>query len=99
MAKLITALTPEELKRGGLADLRKKYTDLANSYNKVMNNEVLLCPVCNTWQDAVNGFYMDKNNATGRFYECKRCLLKEVEQRKGDRDEPNETKESVQKVL
>lgn len=99
MAKLKAALTPEDVKKAGLVALKKQYNELADNYNKILNNDVLLCPVCNTWQDKITGFYMDKSNATGRFYECKRCLLKEVEQRKNDRDEPNETKESVQRVL
>lgn len=99
MATLKPALSEDEVKKLGVAQTRAEYNKLATTYNKLVNNEVLLCPVCNTWQSAKEGFYTDRTNATGRFYECKRCLLKEVEQRKGDRDEPNETKESVQKVL
>ena len=99
MATLKQALSEDEVKKLGVAQTRIEYNKIAKDYNRIINNEILLCPVCNTWQNAKEGFYIDKNNATGRFYECKRCLLKEVEQRKTDKDEPNETKESVQKVL
>ncbi len=99
MANFKPPLTPDEVKKTGVAEVRIKYNSLAETYNKIINNEYLLCPVCNTWQIADTGFYMDKTYATNRFPECKRCILKEVEQRKTDRDKPNETKESVQKVL
>lgn len=99
MADLKPALTTEDVKKAGVANIRIEYNKLASVYNKILNNDLLLCPVCNTWQDAKTGFYSDKKNATGRFYECKKCLLKEVEQRESDREKPNETKASVQKVL
>lgn len=99
MANIKPPLEENEIKKMGLASVRGEYYKIADSLNKILNNDILLCPVCNTWQSAKDGFYADKSNATGRFYECKRCLLKEVEQRNSDKDEPNETKESVQKVL
>lgn len=46
-----------------------------------------------------DAFYQDSKYAIGRYPICKECLLKMVEQRVKDRDEPNETKESVQRVL
>jgi len=42
---------------------------------------------------------MDERFIAKRFPICKRCLQKMVEQRKTDKDEPNETKESVRSVL
>lgn len=99
MATLKSALTPEDVKKIGLANLKDKYNELAINYEKILNNDLLLCPVCNTWQKADTGFYMDKMYATNRYPECKRCLLAQVEQRKNDREDPNETKESVQNVL
>ena len=99
MAQLMQPKTEKEIRRLGVANVRDEYIKLAHDYERIINNDVLLCPKCNTWQKASEAFYVDKNYDTGRFYICKRCILKMVEQRKTDRDEPNETKESVQKVL
>lgn len=99
MANLHPALTEEEVKKTGVAKVRVAYNKLANDYNRIVDNDLLLCPKCNNWQKSDTAFYMDKEYATGRYPVCKRCLLKIVEQRKNDNDEPNETKESVQMVL
>lgn len=98
MASLKPALTSEEVKRVGVSEIRKKYNDLATVYNKMLDREMLLCPQCGEFYKA-EAFYMDRSYATERYPICKRCLLRIVEQRKTDRDEPHETKESVQKVL
>lgn len=42
---------------------------------------------------------MDTGYAFDKFPVCKKCLLKMAEQRENDSDNPNMTKESVQKVL
>lgn len=99
MARLIQAKTPEEIQKVGVKTVRDNYNALANDYNRIIDNDVLLCPKCNSWIKADTGFYYDKNYATNRYPICKQCLMRMVEQRKTDREEPNETKESVQKVL
>jgi uncharacterized protein YneF (UPF0154 family) len=99
MARLIQAKTPEEIQKVGVKTVRDNYNSLASDYNRIVNNEVLLCPKCNSWIKSDTGFYADKNYATGRYPICKKCLMKMVEQKKSDRDEPNETKDSVKKVL
>lgn len=99
MATLMQPKSDTEIRRLGINNVREAYIALASDYNRIINNDVLLCPMCNTWQKADSGFYFDKNYLTNRYPLCKRCILKLVEQRKTDKDEPNETKESVQKVL
>lgn len=99
MSKLIQAKSETEIRRLGVANVRQAYIDLAKDYERVVNNDVLLCPKCNNWQRTEVSFYSDNTYATGRFPLCKRCILQMVEQRRNDKDEPNETKESVQKVL
>lgn len=99
MARLIQPKTPEQIQKVGVKTVRDNYNALATDYNKIINNDVLLCPKCNSWIKADTGFYYDKNYATERYPICKQCLMRQVEQRKTDRDEPNETKESVQRVL
>lgn len=98
MANLKPPLDEEAVKKEGVAKIRIEYNRLAKDYNRIIENDLLLCPMCNTWQKAEEGFYFDKEYATNRFPTCKRCILKKVEQRKTDRDEPNETKESVMAV-
>lgn len=79
--------------------MRKAYNELAESYNKIFERRYLLCSVCGNPQKAEEAFYMDDRYIGKRFPICKRCLQKMVEQRKTDKDEPNETKESVRNVL
>lgn len=99
MANLKPALTPDEVKKAGVANVRMEYNKLAANYNRMLENDLLLCPKCNTWQKAETGFYFDKDYATNRYPICKRCIQMMVEQRTSDREEPHETKESVQAVL
>lgn len=99
MATFKQAYTPEEIKHMGIAKVRESYNTLADSYNKIINRDYIICSVCGNPQKASEGFYMDDRFIGRRFPICKRCLLKMVEQRKTDKDEPNETKDSVRKVL
>ena len=99
MATLKQPKAESEIRRLGVANVRQAYIDLAADYERIIDNDVLLCPKCNSWQKADTGFYSDKDYLTGRYPICKRCILKMVEQRTSDKDEPDETKESVQKVL
>lgn len=98
MASLRNPLTEEEVKKTSVANIRIEYNKMANDYNRIINNDLLLCPKCNTWQKGETGFYFDKEYATNRYPICKRCIQMLVEQRKTDREEPNETKESVMSV-
>ena len=99
MANLKPAMTPDEVKKAGVSSVRDAYNKLASDYTKILDRELLLCPSCGDIMKADTAFYSDKNYVTGRYPICKRCVMKMVEQRKTDKEEPNETKESVQKVL
>ena len=99
MANIKQPLTPDELKKLGITAIKNNYNDLAETFNKVLDKELLMCPKCGDFLKAESGFYYDNNYAANRYPICKRCLLQMVEQRKNSKDEPNETKESVQKVL
>ena len=101
MAVLIKAKTDVEIKNMAIANVRKSYSELANEYNRIVNEDTrkyLYCHRCNKFVSILN-FYTDENNASGYFHMCKNCVQMMVEQRKTTRDEPNETKESVQFVL
>lgn len=98
MAYLPTALTPEQVKATSVSNIRPAYNKLAETYNKIVDGDLIFCPKCNTFNSRVN-YYSDKRYATGLFPKCKTCILEEVEQRKRKGDKPNESKLSVQKML
>ena len=98
MAYLKTAKTEEEIKRLTVTNVKKAYNELAKDYNKIIEQQYILCPICGEFITRDN-FYSDKNYATGVFPECKKCIRMQVEQRKKKTDKPNETKESVQRML
>lgn len=77
MAKLIQPRSEKEIRHLGVANVRQAYIDLAKDYERIINNDVLLCPVCNRWLSTI-AFYNDKRFATGLFYKCKECCLAEA---------------------
>lgn len=98
MAKLNRAKTIDEIKSLGVAAVRKAYGDLAVIYNKLLDQQFMLCHKCGDFM-ARDVFYKDIRYATGVYPKCKRCVMMEVEQRVNKNDPPNITKESVQRVL
>lgn len=101
MAVLLKAKTDAEIKAMSIADTRKAYSSLALEYDRITNPDVkkyLYCHHCNKFVSSSN-FYTDEDNESGYFYICKNCVQMMVEQRKTTRDEPRETKDSVQFVL
>lgn len=99
MANLKLAKTEDELKSMRIADIKKSYLEIGDIYNKMIDGDYLKCPKCGNIMKAETAFYKDDSYVTKRFPECKRCIQKDVEQRRRDSDTPNETKESVQRVL
>lgn len=98
MAKIIQPKTTNELNKLPVSKVRRAYESLANCYKKIINRNILLCPKCGDFL-LESGFYQSEEYVTDRFPICKRCLKAMVEQRDNELDEPNETKESVQRVL
>ena len=99
MAYMPQAKDEQDIKALSVSNVRKEYLKLAEAYNKILDNKVLKCPVCNEFISTYEGFYTDKRYATGYFPECKKCVKAQVEQRINSRQEPNETVESVQRML
>ena len=77
MAYLKTAKTEEEIKRLTVTNVKKAYNELAKDYNKIIEQQYLLCPICGEFITRDN-FYSDKNYATGVFPECKKCIRMQV---------------------
>lgn len=92
------ALSESDIKRLTFANVKKEYNKLASDYNKIINGRYIYCHHCNEFL-AKESFYTDKRNASGVFHICKKCVLEIVEQRSKKDDKPNETKESVKKML
>lgn len=98
MAYLKQARTEEEIKSATVSKVKTYYNELAKDYNRIIEQDYILCPVCGEFITRDN-FYTDKRFAIGVYPQCKKCILAEVEQRKGKNDKPNETKKSVQAML
>ena len=98
MAYLKQAKTSKEISRLGVANVREAYNELAEQYNKIIDYDWMYCHKCGNFLSS-DTFYMDDRFTSGKFPLCKRCCLEIVEQRKNKKDEPNETKESVQRML
>ena len=98
MAYLKQAKSEIEIKSLTVANVKKAYNDLAKDYNRIIEQDLILCPCCGEFVTREN-FYTDKRYAIGLFPQCKKCVLAEVEQRKNKNDKPHETKESVKRML
>jgi len=101
MANLSDTLEIEEIKTIKLSDLKKEYRKVSLDYDKMKNGDYCMCLDCkpsDAWK-ARSNFYTSKKYKAGYYPICKKCLLKRIEQRVSDNDRPNETKESVMKVL
>lgn len=98
MAFLKQAKTEEQIKALTVANVKKAYNELARDYNKIIEQDYILCPKCGEFISREN-FYSSNEYSIGVYPECKKCILAEVEQRDKKGDKPNETKNSVKRML
>ena len=75
MAFMKQALSEADIKKLTVSGVKKAYNALAKDYNKLIEQDVVLCPKCNEFK-ARNNFYQNKNYEAGFFPICKECLLK-----------------------
>lgn len=99
MAYMRQARSETEIKSATVSKVKQYYNELATDYTKLIEQDIIICPVCGEPVSRETNFYTDKRYAIGVYPECKKCILAEVEQRKNKNDKPNETKESVQRML
>ena len=97
IAYIKQARTEAEIKSATVAKVKAYYNELASDYNRLIEQDYLLCPECGEFVSR-NNFY-SANNAIGVYPCCKKCILAQVEQRDKKNDKPNETKESVKRML
>lgn len=74
MAFMKQALSESDVKKLTVSGVKKAYTELAKEYNKLLEQDVILCPKCNKFK-ARSNFYQNKNYDAGYFPICKECLL------------------------
>ena len=98
MAFIKQAKTEEEIKKLTVAGVKREYNNLAADFNRIVEQEYILCPKCGEFVSRSN-FYTSNEYSIGVFPQCKKCILAEVEQRNKKNDKPNETKDSVKKML
>lgn len=80
-------------------NMKKWYVELATDYSKIMDGRYIRCPDCGQWLSTNNAFYDDPRYFAGKYYICKKCVQARAEQRENPNDPPNETKDSVKRVL
>ena len=74
MIRLKPALTEDEVRKTGVAEVRKAYNNLAKDYNRIINGNLCFCHRCNEFRNS-DAFYTDKSYASGLFPVCKKCLI------------------------
>lgn len=74
MIRLKPALTEEEVRKTGVAQVRVAYNNLAKDYNRILDGKIYYCHSCNDFH-AADSFYTDKKYASGLFPICKKCLI------------------------
>lgn len=75
IAYMKQAKTEDELKGITLGVLKKDYLGIAKDYNKLLNLEIVYCPICDTFISSGN-FYTSKKTKSGLNHcGCKSCLL------------------------
>lgn len=98
MAYMRDPKTPEEVKKMTAANLKKEYNAVAETYRKILDDDLIKCVDCGEWLSKSN-FYVSKKYRTGLYPVCKKCVMARVEQRRKKDDPPNESKESAIEVM
>lgn len=98
MATLKQPKTEEEIRKLGVANLRKAYSDIAKDYNRILDGEVFYCHKCNSFYSK-DAFYNDNRYASGVYPECKQCLKEEATDYNRQTKEYNDNREKTIEVF
>ena len=74
--KYIIPLSEDEIKKTPIAEVRKKYTQMAEYYTRVIDRTLLYCPKCDDFRNSTYDFYEDRRFPSGCFPYCKECMKK-----------------------
>lgn len=75
MANMPQAKTDEELKSLTVSNVKKAYSTLAQTYDKILENDLVYCPHCGTWKAASNFYTSNKTKSGLEHFACKSCIL------------------------
>ena len=98
MIRLKPALTEDEVRKTGVAQIRQAYNNLAKDYNRILDGNLYYCHMCNEFHN-VDGFYSDKKYASGLFPICKKCLIKMACDYDKKTNQYTDNREKTMKVL
>ena len=73
----VNTLTPEEIQKTGVAQVRKLYNELAQDYKQIMERDLVYCVYCDEFHSK-QSFYEDKRFGCGVYPECKEALKKQA---------------------
>lgn len=74
MVRLSRAKSPTEITSlKTLKSVKDEYLKLAEQYNSIINNEIILCNRCGEWR-LRKEFFPIPTNETGYFPVCKQCM-------------------------
>lgn len=99
MAKMVDYVDEMSIKKMTLGELRKQAIKLNENHRKIMDGEFLRCEKCGR-QLVKTAFYRDSRFISGvNTCFCKDCIQKIAENRKTDKEENKETKDSIRAAL
>ena len=98
MIRLKPALTEDEVRKTGVAQIRKAYNNLAKDYNRILDGNLYYCHMCNEFH-SVDAFYSDTKYASGLFPICKKCLIGMACDYDKKANQYTDNKEKTMKVL
>lgn len=76
MARVLTPLSDEEIKKITVGNLRKEYKKLSEFYLKIINEELSYCPYCGQWKRVDTAFYRSDTSPDGiEHFACRECII------------------------
>ena len=95
---MIRPLSEEEIRKTGVAEVRKQYVKLADYYMRIFDRDLIYCPACDDFH-AHYAFYEDKRYPSGYFPECKERLKRQALDYNKKTDTYTDNKEKTINVL
>ena len=96
--RMVRALSDDEVRKTGVADIRKEYMKLSEYYMRIYERDLIYCPVCDDFH-AQYAFYEDKRYPNGFYPECKESLKRQALDYDKKSDSFSDNKEKTIKVL
>ena len=95
---LMTPKTVEEIKSTNVAELRRQFIKLNETYEKLYNGNLIYCNKCDKFYPR-GTYYSSKDFASGIYPICKKCLIDEATDYNKSTKKHTDNKEKTKKVL